>query len=57
MSNEISSEYFNSLYIKETNEEVINLEDAPGITIIKPYPDSHTDKANHKMHIRFYLLD
>lgn len=52
-----TSEYFQSLYTATSWESVIWLDDAPWITIIKPYPDNQNDKRGFSMFIRFYLLD
>lgn len=57
MNEKITSEYFENLYSKKDDEKVIKLDDAPGITIIKPYPKEYADREEYRMFIRFYLLE
>lgn len=53
----ITSKKIISLYTKKRNEKVIALGDAPGITIIKPYPKNVPEKSDFRMFVRFYLLE
>lgn len=57
MDPKLTSEYFENLYTKKDGEKVVKLEDAPGITIIKPYPAKYSDRQDYSMFIRFYILD
>ena len=53
----LTSEYLETLYSKnENDEEIIKLEDAPGLTIIKKYPSVY-NKENYRIFVRFYILE